>query len=302
MYYNAVVTDFDDRDLKSYLGGLITIRLRAYYPFARSNQMWIGHNDPNEKQLKLNTGMLTADQEDALPILSPIRIADNETLTEATSFYLYNPGTERADVCIEIAGDVGAGVTIRNETNGQEVKVIALNSTNHTGKHLMIDSLNGKVYFANDSDDSFDRYGYMYHDHGYLQLESAFPIWRPEWNNDDDICPCAEQLDDSFMYSDQIKDGSFGAVYDTDGVVQRATVKEYNTLNGLKVQYDSVDEGGTSPVIGEGTIGEMVPGDSSEPVYNDDYSIVGRFNKITVTPDTTMALTRLNFWYDPTFA
>lgn len=42
------------------------------------------------------------------------------------SFLMYNPGTERAQTVIRIAGDVGDGVVIRNLTTGQRCKIINL--------------------------------------------------------------------------------------------------------------------------------------------------------------------------------
>lgn len=52
-------------------------------------------------------------------------IPNGEVMDVQSSWYLYNGGTEPASVAIELAGDVGEGITIANVTTGQICSFVA---------------------------------------------------------------------------------------------------------------------------------------------------------------------------------
>ena len=120
VYYMATVTDIDVKSFTNYLNGFVTIQMKAYYPFGRCEQLFYNEDDEYAENIKANSNMLPSSM--AAPT-SPI--AEGETLTGQTEFYLYNGGTERCKVAIELAGDVGDGVTITNATTGQKCHFVA---------------------------------------------------------------------------------------------------------------------------------------------------------------------------------
>lgn len=52
-------------------------------------------------------------------------IPNGQVMDVQSSWYLYNGGTEPAAVAIELAGDVGEGITIANVTTGQICSFVA---------------------------------------------------------------------------------------------------------------------------------------------------------------------------------
>jgi hypothetical protein len=52
-------------------------------------------------------------------------IMNGEVMNTQSSWYLYNGGTEPASVAIELAGDVGEGITITNVTTSQICSFVA---------------------------------------------------------------------------------------------------------------------------------------------------------------------------------
>lgn len=59
---------------------------------------------------------------------------------------IYNPGTERADTLIRLAGDVGSGLEIYNATTDQCCRIIGLRANSlPNGAYLSLDSRKGQV-------------------------------------------------------------------------------------------------------------------------------------------------------------
>ena len=101
LWYDATVTAIDDSSLQNFLNGIIKITMKAYYPFGKTDQTYIYEDDPNEDDLLVNSAML----KDASWQLDK-DFAENAPITGQLPepIRLYNPGTERAPLTIEIAG------------------------------------------------------------------------------------------------------------------------------------------------------------------------------------------------------
>ncbi len=84
----------------------------AYDPFGK--MLRTAYADaPMEGELEA-TGILPAAMMPPAPVVA------------GGSFLIYNPGTERAQTVICLAGDAGDGILIRNLTTGQRCKIIDL--------------------------------------------------------------------------------------------------------------------------------------------------------------------------------
>lgn len=168
-YYNATVTDVDVSELTNYLNGLVTIHMKAMYPFARSDIKVNTRAEMNHDIIMQNSAVFDKPEMDMA--------TEYTNLTEQTEIKLCNQGTERAALGIAIAGDVGAGVTIANKTTGQVCKIVALSKavTTDVNKVLLIDPINGKTVLTGPTGTSM---AFMFHEKGFLSLESSYPAIR----------------------------------------------------------------------------------------------------------------------------
>lgn len=159
LWYNATVSDVDISQMYNYENGIVTIKLRAYYPFARSDVFFVENND--EDQLN-NSNLLSREE------LVPQDTFEN--ITEQTEILLYNPGTETAQVIIEMQGEAPDGFTIANAKTHKLCKFVGLTDsvTTDVDKTLVCNSINGKTYLI----DSYENteYAFLYHDKGFLDL------------------------------------------------------------------------------------------------------------------------------------
>ena len=200
-YYIATVTkNVNFADLKSYLNGIVTINMTAYYPFARCDQMFInGNADPNANMLLESTGMfMDAGDNSSWGIVDKASNLTWQNVTDGYQGYLYNPGTERADLAISVSGYVSSGMIIHNDTTGQSMKITKINRDNTTnaGQELVVDSLNGKSLMVNTSTGAVVSNGYIYHDYGFIQLAPCTPIYR-----DVAITPERENVDNHLVFT-----------------------------------------------------------------------------------------------------
>lgn len=177
LWYDATVVSIDDSGLSNYKNGIIRITMRAYYPFGRTDKNGIykatslsdRETDPDFDDLIANTGMLVNTFWDLEK-----DYAESAPITEEKTITLYNPGTERAPVMIEMQGTVGDhGVYIINPRTKQKCKVVGLSL--QSNEKLVIDSLSGKVLVT---DGNNVKYGFLYHDENYLELEPDYPVTR----------------------------------------------------------------------------------------------------------------------------
>lgn len=170
-WYTATVIGLENNQLVNFKNGFVTIKLRAYYPYARCDQLTIDQYDLNQYDILRNSAILTSAEK--LPSMD--LIADGETLDHVIDFKLYNPGTEPACVAIEIAGDAVDGISIKNKTTDQTVSFVALSSASTGGRYVVMDSMNGKTVLT---DGNTSQLAFLYHDAGFLNLAPAYPILR----------------------------------------------------------------------------------------------------------------------------
>lgn len=177
-YYYATVINSPAPDLRNYLNGLFTVTMKAYYPFARCDSM-VSHRvlplsditpaDKSHFDVMQNTALFETDE------MVPQTLYEN--VSYMPPFILANPGTERAAVCVKIAGDVGDGLSIKNLTTGQTcfIRNITKEITTNQNRFLMVDALNGNTVLT---DGQTSKYAFIHHDKGFIELEPAYPCIR----------------------------------------------------------------------------------------------------------------------------
>lgn len=101
----------------------------------------------------------------------------DDHLIENKTFYIMNPGTERAAVAVCVAGNVGSGISIYNKATGQSCSIVGLTDENTTDveKYLKCDALNGQTTLVGGS--SIEP-AFKYHREGFVELESSYPVIR----------------------------------------------------------------------------------------------------------------------------
>lgn len=168
LWYVATVIDVDMKDIRNHSNGFVTITLRAYYPFARHDHISLNDQNKFDTFLCSNSGLLSNE-------ITPT--TSFQSIRSSKNILLYNGGSERAGVAISLAGNAKDGVTIKNITTGQEAKFVAFDKslTTNVNKYIVSDSINGKTVLTNGS---VSENGFLYHDHGFIELEPSFPIER----------------------------------------------------------------------------------------------------------------------------
>lgn len=289
-YYIATVVRDPQLQPTNFMNGIITFQLRAYYPFARSDQTVIGDNDPNEQDLINNSAMLKGEAWDT--------DKDFGAMNEQTEIFVYNPGTENAATVIEIEGDVGSGITIYNEAIKQTCEIAGF--TDSDGK-LTIDSLNGKVLVTKNNVTS---YGFLYHDNGFIDLASNYPVLRSLWikgdngsnafqvKNQDDIVP-QDMLGHYIGFYMGATTGFLG-----QGILGQMILA--NTTTGADfyiAKITNISADGKSFTTDKNiSVEGFDPG--QDFVFMSD---IVTFNKIVITPKDTMDLDHFVVHYKPTF-
>ena len=263
-YYYATVVSNPKPEFTNYLNGLITITMKAYYPFARGDSLddtekHAFYNLPTDlyhDDIMLNTALFTS--EDMVPDFH------YTNLTQQTSILLANPGTERAQVGIAAMGDAGTGIIIANATTKQKCKLVAMSKsvTTDVNKEVFVDGINGKTSLRGAGSNEI---AFLYHDEGFIELEPSFPAIRnifASYNNSNQI----EVLN-------QIPD----------------VVGKYIFINHEWYKIVNQDESNL-------TTNRIVDGAGQER------TMISSMNEITITPDSTMNIDRISFIYKPTFA
>ena len=171
-YYYATVTSLPHPELSNYLNGLITVTMKASYPFARSDFMYSEPDDIEHDLVIQSTAMVDSE------LMVPQTTFTNPT--SDTPIILHNPGTEYSPVSIMIAGDAGLGVVIRNKTTRQECKIVAMDKdhTSNVSKAVYVDGINGNTSVISMTGTDAATSGFVYHDSGYIQLAPAYPCIR----------------------------------------------------------------------------------------------------------------------------
>ena len=279
-YYYATVTNLDISGITNYLNGIIKITMKAYYPFARSDNYIVSRHDKDYYRIIANTAFI----ENGI-MMPPIQFCEDEPITEKTEFYLMNPGNEMAHVGIEAAGSVGQGVIITNHTTGQTCKFVAMNEDEFDGElnFVYIDGLNGKTVAVKDG---FKTISFLYHDEGFIQLAPAFPAVRNVF---------AKARKNEVQVVNKLYNRSIGET--------REHAKDQYVGKQIWLDnqwYDIVDVGkdGYPDTKNEHLL--IINKDVDEIVS--DTTMICTLNKITVEPKSEMKLTRLKFVYKPTFS
>ena len=257
-YYYATVTDPIDLNLTNYLNGSLTIHMRAMYPFARSDVLKNTRAEKYHDQLMANSAVFEKDE--------MIQPATYENLTQKTTIALANQGTERAALGVAIAGDVGDGVVITNETTGQSCKFVAITKekTSDVNKEVIIDPISGKTLLVGAGTKQL---AFLYHEYGFLELESSFPAKRNLY---------ISTLGDNRINVSNILSENHVGKYIFAAKEWRKIIAQPDT-HTLEVDTDAA-------------AGSL------------ERTMIIPMNEITITPITTMDITSLRFIYKPTYA
>lgn len=268
-YYYATVTSVPDlSEVRNYLNGIITITMKAYYPFARgieiNNRLFCSlPTDPYHNEIMENTALL--DKDYMVPntqLTTPI--------TGQTSILLYNPGTERAKVDIVISGSAGDGVTIANSTTNQKCRYVAFNTNGN--QYIYTDGISGKTVL---DDDGARELAFLYHDYGFIELEPAFPILRKIYAT----CEGNTVTTVNILFEDEAEQEWYAGKYIFIG-------NENGSWHKIVQCQDK------HTLIISNTASQATP----------CYSCIALMNEITITPTHGSSLSRLSFIYKPTFA
>ena len=270
-YYYATVTDFDDKEITNYLNGLIKITMKAYYPFARCDNMYCTSGMDNYENIMANSALF--DNANFVPRINfPGSSSQPGTTFNVSStgrtIVLANPGTERAPLTVIAAGNIGEGVTITNKTTGQEMKLIAINDTTvGSSRQVRVDGISGKTTIE-DSDGSNPSLAFMYHDYGFIELEPGYPSIRNVQTTttaDSNFVTVQERLPDS-------------------------CIGKYIYANGWRKIVDITDD----------TTIELETAPTLSTTYNSNIILMNEIELKAV--NTTAHFTRLSFIFKPTFA
>ena len=260
--YTATVTEWTRPEIYATKSGLITLHLTAFYPFARMDRYSVLDF---EEYGSTYEDLVKGSTGVMLTSDTPANVIDTTTaLTAVTSFLLYSCGDERADPVIRIAGSVGTGVSIYNSATKQTCAIKGLTKalTSNVNKWLEIDTLSGKVYLT---DGTTPVMSFLYHDRGFIQLEGSAPIRRSV----------------PFTYT--------GNALASDALFTPNDEEKYVNISGTWRRI--TDYMNPSAVLIDYTYG--APGSATSDIVTMNY--------ITVTPVTTMEITKLEFHYNPTF-
>ena len=172
-YYIATVNAVPSLDMTNYLNGLITIRMTATYPFARSDIIYRNRNERYRDNMLANTAVFESNE------MVPQTFFENQT--EAFSLLLGNPGTELAPVGIYVYGNSPGGLRITNHTTGQVMCLTEFTDevTTNIDKRIYIDGLNGKTLLKPMPDtEGSSELALIFHESGFISLEPGYPAHR----------------------------------------------------------------------------------------------------------------------------
>lgn len=173
LWYIATVIGIDDSQLVNNRNGLVTIKMRAYYPFARTDYDTITEAPIEYRDdMKKNGNFLP--EGGFYPPKDIVETYGN--IMGFSTFSLYNAGTETAKCAIQIAGEAPDGVTIANNTTGQKCvfKALTKAKTTSVDKYIVCDSMNGKTILTNGS--NFKQYAALYHDNGFIDIAPGYNV------------------------------------------------------------------------------------------------------------------------------
>lgn len=262
-WYVATVTNINIDQMFNYENGVVTITMRAYYPFARTDYMTIPYGCEYEEDMLKNSALVPT-LGDAY---STVFATSNNPIRGQTTLSIHNPGTERAKAIIRIAGDVGGGVTISNATTEQNCKYVAItHRLCEDNFYIQTDSLNGQT-IKTDGTRSYP--GFLYHDNGFIELDPGFPAYR-------DV-PVRMEDNEHTVYSDHkfTEDMLGRAIYFNDGSF--SFIDSVVSDSEVHIEQSILPTGGTTVNI-------------------------LKSNKIFIYPEDSINLTKFEILFRPTFA
>lgn len=291
MYYEATVVGLDLAYLTSKYNGFVTITMKAYYPFARSDKLSLEQQDFVSGNIVNNSALILQNKMPSTVIVSQ----DQQPLSEQTNFILYNGGLQKAACTILIKGDFGDGVTIENKTTGQKCTFLKSNELDGQ-QYLLCDSLNGKVIAT---DGTKSEYKFICHDDGFIDIQKGGPIDRNViiTTNKDDSLINSYQLfsDDSlgkYVYIINPESNDVDLVHDDQQALNATWAKITRVVDGTNAYADYAISGTTVNK-------EFKVNMSSDKMSF--YTDIVRMNQLVITPKSSMTITRLQFIYKPTF-
>ena len=271
-YYFATVTSLPHPELTNYLNGLITITMKASYPFARGDDFYYdpyeNNFDSDEKKFKEyileNTGLLEKEAMIPEKSFSDISLTVSD---DPYSVVLHNPGTENAPLSIMLAGNAGAGVIIRNKTTKQECKVIAMDNahTSSVNKYVYIDGINGSTSLVSENGDKEP--AFVYHDSGYIHLAPSYPVIRNVYLRD--------SVSDTITLINTLYEDVVGKHI----CIGNQWYKIVEQLSGQQYRIDRAADTSTT-----------------------DRTVIALLNEIEIVPVDEINLTHLSFNFKPTYA
>lgn len=267
VYYVATVTDINMTTITNYMNGIITIQMKAYYPYGRHDELFYSEGHEYNQNMIANSAMLPKSM-----AVATSAVADGEELTAYKEIYLYNGGTENAAVAIEIAGDVGDGVTIANTDADKKCSFVALSKevTTDQDRYLISDAINGRTVLVDEStNNAVD--ASLYHDYGFIYVQPSEIIMR---NKTYDVAE--DGTIDAPDGEEWNLNAGFNNIFAQNG---------WHEIIGTKLQ-DRKSLVVSPPLSGSTTV---------SPIFV-------KMDKIIIHPTSTMAQTKLNFVYKPTFA
>lgn len=264
-WYVATVVSVDTSQMLNYMNGIVTITMKAYYPFARSDMYYIQNNEQeNVQDILSNSAYMIGDAWAYDP-----EIVQDDSITSNTTVYVINPGTAPAKLAVGIAGDVGSGVSLYNKTTEQDMMFIGITKaiTTNTNKYVVSDGINAKTVLTNGTVSSP---GFLYHHYGFIDLAPAYPITR-------DI---------------EVNAITGSSIIHSDGMFTENMVGQYICLNdnSFKAKIARVEDSSTIYV------------ESNVPDLSNAKASVFTINEIVVAPIDEMEITKLNLSFKPTFS
>ncbi len=261
-YYDATVTDPVESDFKNYENGLVTIHMKAMYPFARSEIITNTRSEQYHDVLMSNSAVFDKEGMDLQQEFTNLQ-SDH---ANPIPIVLCNPGQETAHLGVSIAGDVGEGIVITNATTGQSMRLVAISKavTTDVGKKVYIDAISGKTILTGGGQTQIK---FLYHDYGFLSLASSYPALRD-------------------IYINYIGGNTITVL----NILNQNVIGKYIFIKDKWMKITSQPDKHTVTV--NGTV--MSPGS--------ERTMIIPMNEIYITPDSTMDITSLKFLFKPTYA
>lgn len=168
--YDVIITNVTDQ-MFSYLNGYVIITAKNYSAFGYTDFLYNpykGVDDFLYNDVRNNSGIPDSDEF----VLPPTEITEAIT-SQSYVMWLYNGGTERADTCIQVAGNAPIGIAVSNNMNNQVCKTTTFTNaqTKLANRHIEINSRTGKTLLVKDDDETNKTLAFQYHYEGFLQLE-----------------------------------------------------------------------------------------------------------------------------------